>query len=117
MALANSISMPSLVVLAMRPRCSETAGSTRDFRKDLCQHAFFVAAHQAQRHLPPARPVRYGSFGLSQLLSEKFSRQQQTNNGGGYHGGSANLPPGKTEVIMGDVSHRYGDHYGRRRTH
>jgi hypothetical protein len=70
-----------------------------------------------QRHLPPVQLVWHGSFGLSQLLSKKFSRQQQTNNGGGYHGGSANLLPGKTEVIMGDVSHRYGDHYGRRRTH
>ena len=48
-ALANSTSMPSPVVLTIRPRCSATVGSTRDFRVALRpnQCAFFVRAHQA----------------------------------------------------------------------
>ena len=47
-ALANSTSMPSPVVLTIRPRCAAIAGSTSVFRNDfsLRKRAFLVATHQ-----------------------------------------------------------------------
>jgi hypothetical protein len=53
-----------------------------------------------------ARSALFRSFGLPKFLAEIFGRNQQPDDDGTNDGFGADLLPGKTQVIIGDVSQR-----------